>query len=342
MHVSRRVGFTLIELLVVIAIIAILIGLLVPAVQQVREAANRAQCENNLKQIGLALHNYHGTYKAFPPGHCLPVEYYNSVPRPGDTDGPPKANGGQFNYGKAFFSWILRITPFFEEGNIYNQVNWNAWAWYQWPGGATTGPPAQTLNGVSPSILVCASDTRSVLQTFDGGASANTTPMVALTGYKGVNGVCELKTGYYNGGVVSDGINGQNGILHVNSRVAMVQIRDGTSNTLMVGELPPSTDLYYGWWFAGSGDSPYFGTTDVMLGTNEYNPVIGKRDTFRPGQLYDPPLEHRWHYWSLHPGGGHFLMADGSVQFITYSTSTAIMNALATRAGGEAVSVPQD
>jgi prepilin-type processing-associated H-X9-DG protein len=335
----------LIELLVVIAIIAILIGLLVPAVQQVREAANRAECENNLRQIGLALHNYHSTFKAFPPGHCIGQTWYTAQPRPAPPGGvytAPAPAGATVGYPimGPFFSWILRITPYFEEGNIYNQANFKQWPWYQYQKGQPA-LPQNTLNGISPSILVCPSDTRSVLQTFDGGASANTTPMVALTGYKGVNGICELQSGYYNNGAfVTDPVHGQNGIFHVNSYVTTNMIRDGTSSTLMVGELPPSTDLYYGWWFAGSGDLPYFGTTDVMLGTNEFNPVIGKRDSFRPGQLVDPNLEHRWHYWSLHPGGGHFLMADGSVQFITYSTTQIVMNALATRAGGEAVTLP--
>ena len=95
-----------------------------------------------------------------------------------------------------------------------------------------------------------------------------------------------------------------------------------------------------GKWFAGSGDFPYFGTTDIAIGTNEYNPVIGKRDQFRPGNLNDPNEEHRWHFWSLHPGGGNWLMGDASVQFIAYSTEPAVMQALATRRNGEVFSPP--
>ena len=100
------------------------------------------------------------------------------------------------------------------------------------------------------------------------------------------------------------------------------------------------------WWYAGSGDSPYFGTTDIALGTNEYSTgCLNKRDVFRQGNLNEVNCvasggEHRWHFWSLHPGGSHFLMADGSVQFMMYSIDMATLNALATRNGNEPVSVP--
>src|SRR5439155_6646231 len=111
-----RSAFTLIELLVVIAIIAILIGLLVPAVQKVREAAARAQCKNNLKQVGLALHAYHGDFNVFPPGFVSTVTDPNWKMPPGNCNAfPPEAGPGW-----SFFALIL---PYLEQGNLYNTIN---------------------------------------------------------------------------------------------------------------------------------------------------------------------------------------------------------------------------
>jgi prepilin-type processing-associated H-X9-DG protein len=335
-------------LLVVIAIIAILIGLLLPAVQKVRDAAARIQCANNLHQMGIALHSFHDTYKRFPATLLVGRNfdgsewYWNGSP---PTPTPP----GGYRWNEVpkstrpvqgpFYSWLIRISPFMENDNLYKEINWKNWPWWVYPpDGRSTGTPGTELNAFSWKIIQCPSDSRSELVADAGGGI-----MVALTGYKAVHGITELPNGYSPSyqTVVQDGVLGWNGVMHVNSQVKMTSISDGTSNTLLVGEIPPSTDLQYGWWFAGSGDWPYFGTTDVALGTNEYNPVIGRRDVFRPGTLNDPNNEHRWHYWSLHSGGGNFLMADASTQFLNYSISPAVMNALATRNGGEVVNFSQ-
>src|SRR5262249_61882222 len=163
--------------------------------------------------------------------------------------------------------------------------------------------------GIPAKIFQCPSDTRSDI-IFTG------PPPVALTGYKAVHGRNQFKETY-----------GQDGIMYVNGGTKMSSISDGTSNTLLVGEVPPSVDLYYGWMWAGSGDSPYFGTTDIALGVREIvpkasdcpgsgcpnpgvsgqNPANFQLDFYRPGALVDPGNLHRYHYWSLHPNGGMWL-----------------------------------
>jgi prepilin-type N-terminal cleavage/methylation domain-containing protein len=305
----RRPGFTLIELLVVIAIIAILIGLLLPAVQKVREAATRTRCANNLHQIGLALHKYNDENGMLPPG----------VSDPSGTATP-------------YWSWMALILPNVEQDNLYRQATafatppsfttFNFWPW----GGFWLSPqtPANPALGQVVPTYFCPADVR-VYTTIPGsqwGGVGN----VAFTSYVGVS----------SGTSADFSTADQSGILYYKSQTRILDIKDGTSNTLLVGERPPSQDLFYGWWFAGAGWDGS-GSGDVVLGAREtaYAASLGCPSTsvgFQPGTLSNPC--DQMHFWSMHSGGGNFLKADASVHYLAYSANS-FLPALTTRAGGE-------
>jgi len=319
---TRRPGFTLIELLVVIAIIAVLIGLLLPAVQKVREASARSQCLNNLHQMAIACHSYNDSIGSLPPG----VTRSNPV------------NPRLFEY----WGWQARILPWVEQKPLYDAADtWmrqgNAYLtgvppYYWWPWGDfwdnfKTARPNPAL-GAYVKFYTCPSEARNlVVQDIDG-------MKIAFTNYLAVSGVK---------GSISPAIPvNQKGVIYLQSKVRMTDMNDGASQTLMIGERPPSSDLYYGWWFAGAGWDGS-GTGDVVLGSNdlEYAAAIGcsaaPRVGFGEGRVENPCDQS--HFWSFHISGGNFAMGDGSVRFISYSTggNPAIFRALSTRNGNDIV-----
>jgi prepilin-type processing-associated H-X9-DG protein len=205
---------------------------------------------------------------------------------------------------------------------------WNPWGnWLISSGPVTPDNPA--LETLVP-VYGCPSDSRTLInEQVPTGVGSSYWKGMALTAYVGVAGI----SGAYSGK--------KEGIIYVQSKTKIADITDGTSNTLLVGERPPSTDLEYGWWFAGAGYDNS-GVGDVVLGAREYNyaAAIGcggarAKVGLQPGTIINPCDQS--HFWSMHPGGANFLMGDGSARFLVYSVDN-ILPALATRNGGEVIS----
>ena len=296
----RRPAFTLIELLVVIAIIGALIGMLVPAVQRVRESAARTQCQNNLKQIGLAFHGYHERFKRFPAGFTS---------RTSSTDGPSLGTG---------WGWGAMLLPHLEQDALYNQIALSK---------DIADPANATARQTSLSVYLCPSD-RPATPTFSvKGTSGSSICDVAFGNYVGVAGVNEVSA-------YPDTSNGQPGTLLRNSKVRVTDIRDGSSNTLLVTERCNAKSPQTTWTGAVTGASvpPLNPSYD-----NEGPGILCLTNSgaISEGRTPDNPFEHVEDASSVHPGGVNLLFADGSVRSILYGVDPAIWVAITTRSGGE-------
>lgn len=316
---SPRQGFTLIELLVVIAIIAVLIALLLPAVQKVREAAARTQCLNNLKQFGIALQSYHDTKKKFPP------------PRPIE---PGTIRVGQFttyavnvlpasedNAG----GWFFRILPFIEQGNQLAPL-------YALTVATNVGPTANTIGQAKIPLFQCPSDLLAVRTSPTNG--------VAMTSYLGVTGNDEWNEAGFFGSNATNGIfaphSWQNQNLSKATGTRISQVTDGTSNTVVVGERPAAKDLMWGWWRGSDFQS-------ILAHPNReaalITPACPTPAFFGPDSVDNPCSA--MHFWSLHQTGGNWLLVDGSVRHFSYSVGATVVTQMSSMNGGEVLQVPQ-
>lgn len=287
MKLRRSRGFTLIELLVVIAIIAILVALLLPAVQSAREAARRTQCKNNLKQVAVALHNYHDVFQQFPQ-----AGYFNWR---NPTQGPFNSD----NWG-----WATMILPHMEQAPLYNRLNPGRIPFHE----AVADPDTRRWMETSVPSFICPSDADA--------AQINKHREYRIDGEEYFLGQSNYVGNYGNKTVA----NQQDGILYVGGTVRIRDILDGTTNTFMVGERPTG-DVSGDGKIAGaaawaganfrnfSSPGPSSGASSTIGGTfNDLN--TGYRSQFN---IYRP--EHG--FGSHHPGGAHFAMCDGSVRFIS-------------------------
>jgi prepilin-type N-terminal cleavage/methylation domain-containing protein len=347
MGARARRGFTLIELLVVIAIIAILIALLVPAVQKVREAAARTQCQNSLKQIGVAMHAYHEVHRVFPPGK--PRNSY---------------------YGA---SWATCILPYIEEEAIFRQLDLTQS--FATAGPWTTVPNWKVLQGFACRTFICPSSTLPVLRETDpgdngpgnfqqtgnyvgimGATTSSTNPADPSGGNRTTNcsGGSPVQCNTLGGYLAS------NGVIYPGSQIRATDITDGLSNTMMVGEqsdwgsdpgvAPGSCNantqvdlrgpVYYGIWARSEQDVPPTTTATAYCGYSSVSEMtvrwpIGTKsrqsfgDGMGPWGGYNRPIQ------SAHDGGADVLRCDGSVHFMLNETAWTVVMWMAIRDDGQ-------
>lgn len=298
----RRPGFTLIELLVVIAIIAILIALLLPAVQQAREAARRSTCKNNMKQIGLALHNYHDNFKTFPIG-------------------------SQISYYRA--NWRSSILPYIDFASAYNQLTQTPIPLHGYASGnGNSASGYNTENAVLNRLLVpvykCPSSKAKAFYTgtspiSNNGRSSPNSSLGTETGmtmdYVGISGSYANVSPYNSGcGSAYSGFWCNNGLMMIGKSALIRDCSDGTSNTIIVGEdsgLVNRNDYrsnYYGGWAGHLGLSSWgTGVNTIRYSPNPQTAPTGGNQTYTPNNPLTSP----------HVGGVHVLLADGAVRFIS-------------------------
>lgn len=299
-----RSAFTLIELLVVIAIIAILVALLLPAVQQAREAARRSSCKNNLKQIALALHNYHDTHNVFPPG-CM-TNRANAITTTGNQ-GPGNA-----------LSFHVMILPMMEQSALYDQFNFNSPNY--------TFSRQHAINRVDAYLCPSAPTNITISLHADDHFNNQRCYSTHYYGILGPLGTIQGTTSTYSVDPNPSGHGGfaREGILGRNSRTSMRDIIDGTSNTFLLAELSWRQANSYRLWSRGIGDADrnasggcknlLDGMNVSPFGSNNFNSVS---------------------FGSEHKGGAQFAMADGAVKFVSANIDLGVFKATASMASGE-------
>ncbi len=312
---KHRKGFTLIELLVVIAIIAILIALLLPAVQQAREAARRSSCKNNMKQIGLALHNYHDAFTSLPPGSIVLL------------------NSAGTTYSGHGWTWHASILPYIDQAPLYDQI--------QGPGssgmGAESGGSTSTKQELAGQTFIPVFRCASQPDVQNGPAKGG----YQTSNYNGNMGTLIGSSGddCYSGSITTaaqmaatGGCMGADGVFFISSSVRFRDVTDGLSNTIFVSEVIDSggdsnmlggagSDRKY--CFSGGADgNPPSEMTEYLIAAENNDPINSYGEEAAG---------------SYHVGGAHFVFGDGRVRFLSENIDMSIYRALSTRAKGETI-----
>ena len=322
----RRFAFTLVELLVVIAIIGILIALLLPAVQAAREAARRAQCSNNLKQLGLALHNYHDVYKQFAPGtrNCDPAN-----PGTGSCSGGYGYvwEGGPHRKG----SMLVKLLPYFEQSPLYEQMDFT--------GDVVAQLAAAGYGSNELPTLRCPSDSSSSSWTSTG--QTNYAPSIGNQAMSGQDGLCTPYPGNNFGkgptghGSTEDGRNISGCFSRYSFAARFAEITDGSSNVILMGEIRPYCGDHhrYGWmnpnalWTATTAPINFPTCPDEPPGTGSGAYTCNHFGNWQTSQGFK----------SRHPGGAQFLFADGSAHFLPETIDYMTYQRLGDRRDGNPV-----
>tara|TARA_R110002111_G_scaffold1162_4_gene8231 strand:+ start:12926 stop:13876 length:951 start_codon:yes stop_codon:yes gene_type:complete len=313
--IHRKRGFTLIELLVVIAIIAILIALLLPAVQQAREAARRSSCKNNMKQLGLALHNYHDVFQKLPSGN-------------GNAWGVWTGNG---DHG----GWLSRLLPYVDQSPLYNSLDPNDVS-------ISTTPDGKLVYEQVIPMFLCPSDEGESFwldsQNYSGQKRAASNYSASMGSQN--NSPCGTHNNWFGNGSalrsedIKLSLNDLSGVIaNTNVSARIRDITDGTSNTIALGEVRPrcSNHVRNGWLasnslYTGTGVAINFNTCENAPGTgtgcNQHKGQWGASQGFK----------------SIHSGGCHFVLCDGSVRFISENIDMVNYQRLGDRRDGEVVS----
>jgi prepilin-type N-terminal cleavage/methylation domain-containing protein len=325
---TRRAAFTLIELLVVIAIIAILIALLLPAVQQAREAARRSQCKNNLKQYGLAWHNYHDTYKQLPLGGT--------------------------NWGRPHVSWQVMVLPYMDQTGLYNQINFNiseAAKFYNLPNDQPAGKtmwshitpyatcPSDAWMGDNPAWNAWGGNPQNG-GNWDGPAQTNYTGSLGSQHTGSADGNCAPFNQFAFPGTADHGNTMSKGNLsgvgtRLGAKITIGDVSDGLSSTIFMGEILPDCNDHNDAQFGYNGEGNFHASTVVPI--NNMTTCPKATNITHPNCTAQSNWNFSWGFRSLHAGGAQFLLGDGTVRFISENVNHTTYQRLGGRNEGRTV-----